>query len=186
MPIVLVLYFLLFKDVVDLGQPLEQLPGQQQHQRLTVATQETAFYVYFFKKYMSIVIVLYFCFLRMDELEKVEMTLFSALCRNQRGEEAVNAKLQEIDKAEKKAEKKKGEAIAGAGNKGAQAEECREEARARGGAAGESAAAGCEALHPGGLFFFSKTNIFQSYFIFCVRPWRSKLAAAGRVAGRRR
>ena len=43
----------------------------------------------------------------MDELEKVEMALCSAICRNQRGEEDVNKKLQEIEKAEKKAEKKK-------------------------------------------------------------------------------
>ena len=47
----------------------------------------------------------------MDPLKKAEVSLFSALCRNQRREEAVVAKLQEIEKAEKKAENKKGKQL---------------------------------------------------------------------------
>ena len=50
-------------------------------------------------------VVLYF--LRTPEEEKVERAVFIAVCRNQRGEENVNKKLEEIEKAEKKAEKRK-------------------------------------------------------------------------------
>ena len=134
---------------------------------------------------MSIVIVLYFCFLRMDELEKVEMSLFCALCRNQRGEEAVNAKLQEIEKAEKKAEKKKAKQLReleikerklkSAENKREREVERREKVLLR---------LAKRSIREARIFV--RKICVLKLFVFCVRPWRTKLAEAGAGAGRRR
>ena len=119
---------------------------------------------------------------------KVETAVFIALCRNQRGEENVHKKLEEIEKAKKKADKRKAKLLRElevkerklkrAEDKLEKEEERREKVLLR---------VAKRSIREDS--FFKKINvkhIFKIISILCVGPWRSRLADAGRGDAPRR
>ena len=124
----------------------------------------------------------------MDLLEKAEVSLFTALCRNQRWEEAVGAKLQEIEKAEKKAENKKGKQLLElevAERKLKRAEKKRELEEQR--VLKVQLRLAKRYIREARIFNFKTNFNCLKLFVFCVRPWRAmpKVAEARAEAGPR-